>query len=337
MNSDPFSSRPSRLLLASIAVFMMVSTGHTAISVGGLAVVGYQDDATDSFGTDSFALVATETINAGEVIYITNNGWNNATRQFDGVWVSGDVGSGAENLVKLTVNSTILAGTIIKSTATSASQFTWTTSGSIPMPMGATGSFSDLDLKHDGVGTGSRGDEIYIFQASSSTNPLLNVSSFIYAIDFGDRLHSDIESWYDPQESGWGGNLPDGFVSTNPLLGGSSFTTVDTVSDMEGGYPNDNSAFAQDPTLMRYNGTFGLDLSNLDVVALQNSTGTKEDWLRMINNSAHWDATTSIFDHTNISADYTWGLAFTGVPEPSRALLLMLGTVVGMMRRRRVV
>ena len=326
-----------RVAAVSAAVFMG-GVGHAAVNVGALAVVGYSDNETDPSGYDTFAMVATETINAGETFYITNNGWNNTTRQFDGVWVSDEVGAGAENLVKLTITSTILAGSIIRSNDAANSFFSWTTSGSIPMPLGASGDFSPLDLKHSGVGFGSRGDEIYIFQASSEENPLLNVSKFIYAIDFGDRLHSETENWYDPQYSGIGGNLPDGLVSTNPVNFGADFIVVPTVSDKDLGDPNDNTAVALDPVSMYYNGTYGLDLSNPDVVALQNASGTKAEWLQMLNNTAHWSATTSIFDYTNTSSTfgYTDGLNFVGVPEPSRAMLVLMGSMFGMMRRRRV-
>jgi hypothetical protein len=204
------------------------------------------------------------------------------------------------------------------------------------MPLGASGNFSPLDLKHSGVETGSRGDEIYIFQASSTENPLLNISKFIYAIDFGDRLHSDTENWFDPQESGWGGNLPDGLVSTNPVNAGADFIVVPTVSDQENSDPNDNTALALDPLLMYYNGTYGLDLSNPDVVALQVAGGTKAEWLQMLNNSAHWGSASLIFDYSNISANYMPGLSFVGVPEPSRAMLVLMGCMFGLMRRRRV-
>jgi len=324
------SGRPFSVAVC-LALLMANAPLHAALTVGALAVVGYNDTASDSSGTDSYALVATETINSGEEVYITNNGWNNTTRQFDGVWVSGDVGAGAENLVKLTINSTILAGTIIKSSDLSNSSFSWTTSGSIPMPLGATGSFSDLDLKYGGTSPNSYGDEIYIFQASSSSNPLLNVAKFIYAIDFGDRFAGDL-NWYDPQSSGSGGNLPDGLVSTNPLLNGDSYITVETISDQENSQPNDNTAMAMDPISERYGGTFGLDLSHGDVVALQTSGGTKAEWLRMINNSSHWDSTSVIFDNSGI---YASGLNFSAVPEPSRGLLALLGCGLAMLRRRR--
>lgn len=315
------------------------NTAHAALSAGALAIIGYNDNGSENSGSDSFALVATETLNAGEVVYITNNGWNNSIRQFEGAQIAGAVGAGSEDLVMLTINSTIMAGTVIKSTENLSGAVSWTTSGAIPMPIGASGNFSELNLKwnyDNPSGPLSFGDEMYIFQASSTENPLFNVSRFIYALDFGDQAAGSV-NWYD--SSGYnslgffqGGNLPDGKVSTNPNLNGSSYTTVPTISDQTNNDPNDNTAVGLDPVMEYYNGTYTLNLSNQDVIDLQTSGGTKEQWLTLINNTGHWASGSSIFDN---SGAFAGGLNFTGVPEPTRALFLGLGVVLGMFRRRR--
>lgn len=325
MKFSPVVPLPGRSALIALAAVFAAWTlpSHAAVSVGALAIVGYNDTASETSGTDSFAMVATETIEAGEVVYVTNNGWSNGSKQFYGAGLGDGAGSGPENLVKLTINSTIVAGTIISSADVSNSSFTWTTSGSVPMPFGSTGVFSSLDLKHEGVGGGSYGDEIYIFQGSG-TNPLFNVTKFIFAIDFGSQ--NDGLNWYDPPEAFRGGNLPLGEVSINPVTGGADFIMVDTVSDVENGEPNDNTAVGLDNYGGFYNGTFGLDLSNAAVLALQNSGGTKEEWLRMINDSSHWTSTGSVFSTP---------LNFAIVPEPSRAVLLILGMTLSLARRQR--
>ena len=330
-------------IVSTLCAALFAATGpvQAALSAGALAIIGYNDNESENSGSDSFALVATETLTAGEVVYITNNGWNNSTHHFEGADISGPVGAGAEDLVMLTINSTILAGTVIKSTGNLSGAVSWTTSGGIPMPMGASGSFSELNLKwnyNNPSGPLSFGDEMYIFQASSTENPLLNVSRFIYALDFGERSHSDTENWYDSgglNSLGFsqGGNLPNGQVSTNPLLGSGVYITVPTVSDQTNGDPNDNTAVGLDPTMEYYNGTFGLDLSNQDVIDLQTSGGTKEQWLALINNTGHWASVSSIFDNTGA---FSSGLNFTGVPEPTRALFLGLGVMLGLFRRRRL-
>ncbi len=339
MKSLPAFSRRRIALVSTLCAALIGTSGptHAALSAGALAIVGYNDNASESSGSDSFALVATETLTAGEVVYITNNGWNNTDRKFEGADITGAAGAGAEDLVMLTINSTILAGTVIKSTETLSGAVSWTTSGAIPMPIGGSGSFSELNLKwnySDPTGPLSFGDEIYIFQASSTENPLLNVSRFIYALDFGDNGSGN---WYDPQGlngQGFsqGGNIPDGTVSTNPLLGSGVYITVPTISDQTNGDPNDNTAVGLDSSVEYFNGTFALDLTNQDVIDLQTSTGTKEEWLALINNTGHWSSASSIFDNTGAFAG---GLNFTGVPEPTRALLLALGAALGMFRRRR--
>lgn len=316
--------------LFTTALLLWGPAAKAALTAGALAVVGYNDNASENSGTDSFALVATETINANEVIYLTNNGWNNADRKFQGVSLSGDVGSGIENLVKLTITDTIAAGTIIKSTDLTNTLFSWTTSGTIPMPLGSTGTFSDLDLKFGGSGGGSWGDQIYLFQVSSDSNPLLHVSNFVYAISFGDQGAGNV-NWYTPQELDRGGDLPDGTVAYSPY-DSSNYFTVDTLSDVENSEPNDNTALGLDPSSHFYDGTFGLDLTHDDVIALQTSGGTKADWLRLFNDASHWAPTSNIFDDTGIYAN---GLTVGIVPEPSRAMLLLLGSAFGVFRRRR--
>lgn len=321
----PVLPSPGRCAWIAVTACVLgwASSTSAAISVGALAVVGYNDTASDSSGTDSFALVATETLEAGEVVYVTNNGWSNTSRQFLGAGLGDGAGNGPENLVKLTVNSTIMAGSIISSADVANSAFTWTSSGDITMPFGSTGTFSNLDLKHEGTGGSSYGDEIYIFQASE-TNPLFNITKFIFAIDFGSQF--DAENWHEPPESLRGGNLPDGTVSTNPVTGGADYITVDTISAVENGDPNDNTAVGLDNFGDFYNGTFGLDLSSEAFLTLQNTGGTKEEWLHLINDSSHWTSMGTVFDTP---------LNFSTVPEPSRAVLLLVGCLTGLLRRRR--
>ena len=96
----------------------------TTVSTGGLAIVGYQDNAT----TDYFTVLATEDIAAGTVVYFTNNGWSNAGSEFSGVSSSSFDAAGGQQLMKFTVNSTISHGTVFSSADTSNSAFTWNTS-----------------------------------------------------------------------------------------------------------------------------------------------------------------------------------------------------------------
>ena len=150
------------------------------------------------------------------------------------------------------------------------------------------------------------------------------MTKFIFAIDFGGQL--DGMNWFEPPEALRGGNLPDGLVATVPGAGSTFFTTVDSVSDVENGDPNDNTAIGLDPFGDFYNGTFGLDLSNPAVAALQSTGGTKEEWLHLLNDSSRWTSTVTVFNTP---------LNFGAVPEPSRAILLILGLSLTALRRRR--
>lgn len=306
---------PSRFLPLSLAGLVLLallpSAGlRAAVTAGGFAMVGYTDNA----GTDSFSIVALETINANEVLYITNNGWSNASQSFDGASPAGLYGAGAEQLMRLEITSSVVPGTIISSSS-SGPGYTWTTAGVIDTGNVAnTQAFSALDLKHDG---GFK-DEIYIFQASD-TNPLLNVTGFVYALDMGDPLENPT-GFRELSGLAQGGNLPNGEVS---LDGGFSFNTVDTV-DL-----GDNTAVELnpdgDPIVDFFGGTFGLNMSDPDVIFLQTNGGTKSDWLALIADRSNW------IEQSSQPSGNLYGAA----PEPSRALLLLLGGVSMVLRRRR--
>jgi hypothetical protein len=87
-------------------------TAVAALTAGDLALIGRINNTTP----DSFALLALANIPAGSVVYFTDNGWSNAApANFRGALSDGD---GSETLMRLTVNSTIAAGTIFRSTLT---------------------------------------------------------------------------------------------------------------------------------------------------------------------------------------------------------------------------
>jgi hypothetical protein len=165
-------------------------TAVAALAAGDLALIGRINNASP----DSFALLALANIPAGSVVYFTDNGWSNAApANFRGALSDGD---GSETLMRLTVNSTITAGTIFRSTDSDA-RWTWTTSGSIPF--GGAATYSALTLA-----TG--GEQIYAFQvANLNTNPLAAASSHIFVLD-------DTGTFEDPDNSSGSsqGNIPPG-------------------------------------------------------------------------------------------------------------------------------
>ncbi len=122
-----------------------------AITSGDIAIVGF---ITNGNPDDSFSILTLAPIAAGEVIYFTDNG--SAFRGASATDADDD-----ENLLKLTINTLIAAGTVIKTSDTGAS-FTWT-SGSIVS--GADGGFLPIALAQTG-------NQITAVQ-STNANPLL--------------------------------------------------------------------------------------------------------------------------------------------------------------------
>ncbi len=138
------------------------------LDAGDLALVGWQDVGA---GTPDFSLVFLADADAGSVIYFTNSGINGAAFRNTQGATDGD---GDEQLLKLTLNTPISAGTILSSSSVSAS-FTWTSSGAIPGA--ATGSFGNLQLS-------ATGDQVIAFQHSTGTNPLNTATQkMLYMLD----------------------------------------------------------------------------------------------------------------------------------------------------------
>ncbi|MDB6119118.1 MAG: hypothetical protein JWO08_2899 [Verrucomicrobiaceae bacterium] len=308
----------ARLLTGVLMLSGAFALRAATISTGGMAIVGYQDNAT----TDYLTVLTTEAISAGTVVYFTNNGWSNSGSEFSGVSASSFDGAGGQQLTKFTVNNTIAAGTIFSSADTSNSDFTWDTSSVIT---GASNShYSALDLLHDSQQADRGSDQIYIFQAGNS-RPLDNVSNFVFAIDFGDP--NAFPTGFSEPTGYSSGAIPDG----NVKIGGDPFFTDSALSDQTNGDPNDNTAVALDPGSNFHDGIFGLDLSNPDFIALNSTGGTKAEWLAYLADSAHWSSQSSLPTGAGIV-----NINVVVVPEPSRVLLLFFGSTAMLRRRTRI-
>ncbi len=302
----------------ALVALVLPSAGHAAtVTTGGLAIIGYNDNNGGAGGEDSFAVLATEDIVAGTVIYFTNNAWNNNDDAFMGSGMSPNAGDGFEQLMRLQVTGSILAGTIFSSTSTSAN-YSWDTSSSIAGV--ASSAFSHLELKFPG----SYSDEIYIFQASDADNPLLTPSNFIYVLNFGD---ANDPGFNEPLSTYDVGSIPNGSVGNR----------LSDTSDEFDPQVWDNTAVLLDPEGDWHEGWFGLDLSDAAVVALNATGGTKAAWLALINakdgngNNLHWARRLDASLPTGM-LDLTPDLA----PEPSRCLLAMGGMGIVLLRRRRL-
>jgi hypothetical protein len=225
------------------------------VTASSLAIIGYDDF------SDSFSIMALDTWNAGEVIYFTNNGWNNALGSFHGADAS--QGAGSESLIKLTLNQSITKGMIIGTDVTDDA-WEWTKSGLIPGQTGGFAEFSNLALDYES-------DQIYAFQGLSE-NPLLNPTHFIYALHFGSIDYPDFTDYEDSMS----GDIPPGlsledktaFAHTNFTLHG----------DADGNHP-----------------AWGLNMDDPDIQFLNAEGGTNFQWLNAIANSDNWVAVEPMF------------------------------------------
>lgn len=275
-------NRPRVVFFLVFAALCLKNQAQAAVTATGLAIIGYDDFA------DSFTTLALEDIQAGEVIYFTNNGWNSAYNQFNGASI--DQPAGSESLIKLTVSQTIHRGTIISS-STSGSAWQWTNTGLIPTMGEGSATFSDLALDNES-------DQIYAFQ-SSSLDPLVAPSNFLYALHFGSV---DYLAFSDDEDSR-AGNIPPGLS----ILNKNAFAVANPSfhGDAEG-----------------HHSAWGLNINDSDVQNLITNGGTSSDWRNVIANSDNWGA-----------VQPTAGSLFA-VPEPNRAVLLLLGLSALVLRRR---
>ncbi len=139
-------------------------------------------------------------------------------------------------------------------------------------------------------------DQIYAFQGSQD-NPLLNPTHSIYALNFGSP---DNPGFTDSQDSLTGDIPPD-------------------LSEA------DKTAFAQ--TSLSFHGDadgnhsgWALNMNSTAIQQLLTNGGTNSQWLNAIANSDNWGPVP---------------LAVDSAPEPTKMMLLFLGLIAGLSRRRR--
>ena len=131
------------------------ASASAALVAGDIAIVGIQ---ASGVTTDSIAFAALTNLEAGTVIYFTDNGWTGTG--FRGV--SGTDSDGNENLMKFTVGAGgLAAGTVVSSRSTNAAFGTWTLSGAVGA---GTSAYAQLSLS-------STGEQITAFVSSSASNP----------------------------------------------------------------------------------------------------------------------------------------------------------------------
>ena len=256
---------------------------EAAVTASSLAIVGYDDF------HDSFTMVTLAPMSAGETIYFTNNGWSSTQGKFNGSDAS--QGAGNESLIKLTLTQNVAKGSVIYSGASDPA-WQWTKSGVIPGQIGGAAVFSDLALDWDS-------DQIYAFQGSTS-NPLLNPTSFIYALHFGSIDYP----FFSDSEDTLTGDIPPGL--SLEAKNAFAHTNLTFHGDADGNHS-----------------AWGLNPSAPAVAALQLSGGTKAQWLEVIADSSNWAEGQPSLSSFNVA------------PEPSRSLLALWGLQMCLNRRKR--
>lgn len=149
------------------------------IKPGDLAVVGLVNNNTN--GPDQFVLAALDRIPANTVVYLTDNGWGSGG--FRGAGPAN--GNGSENFSRLTTLNSIPAGMLLLSYSNTP-DFVWDTAGLIP---GTPNAWSSLPFSQ-------LGDQLYLFQSTSATNPLFFTDSMrhIHTFDYTEALEDTIDS-----------------------------------------------------------------------------------------------------------------------------------------------
>ena len=155
-------------LLITSAVIAVSSTASAALVAGDIALVGFQASGLTS---DSFSFASLVNVDAGTVLYFSDNGFTTGTG-FRGV--SATDNDGNEGLVKYTVGANgLAAGQVVSSLSTNTANGFWTLTGAIYAT--GTGSYAPLSFS-------STGEQFTVFQ-SSNGQPMLNGYTSLYNFD----------------------------------------------------------------------------------------------------------------------------------------------------------
>ena len=157
-------------LLITSAVIAVSSTASAALVAGDIALVGYQ---ASGLTTDSFSFASLVNVDAGTVLYFTDNGFTTGSG-FRGV--SATDNDGNEGLVKYTVGANgLAAGQVVSSLSTNTANGAWTLSGLIFGTTVGSGSYAPLNFS-------STGEQFTVFQ-SSNAQPMLSGYTALYNFD----------------------------------------------------------------------------------------------------------------------------------------------------------
>ena len=157
-------------LLITSALIAASTTASAALVAGDIALVGFQASGSPS---DSFSFATLVNVDAGTVLYFTDNGFTTGAG-FRGV--SATDNDGNEGLVKYTVGANgLAAGQVVSSLSTNTANGAWTLSGLIYGTTVGSGSYAPLNFS-------STGEQFTVFQ-SSNAQPMLSGYTALYNFD----------------------------------------------------------------------------------------------------------------------------------------------------------
>ena len=163
-------------LLITSALIAASTTASAALVAGDIALVGFQASGTPN---DSFSFATLVNVDAGTVLYFTDNGFttttgSGATAGFRGVTSLDNDGS--EGLVKYTVGASgLAAGQVVSSLSTNTAKGAWTLSGLVYGTTVGSGSYAPLSFS-------ASGEQFTVFQ-SSNAQPMLSGYTSLYNFD----------------------------------------------------------------------------------------------------------------------------------------------------------
>ena len=161
-------------LLITSALIAASTTASAGLVAGDITIVGYQA----SGSPDSFSFATLVNVDAGEILYFTDNGFTTVTTGsivagFRGVSSTNNVGN--EGLIKYTVGANgLAAGQVVSSLSTNTANGAWTLSGLVNITTGS-GSYVAPSFS-------TSGDQITVFQ-SSNAQPMLSGFTALYNFD----------------------------------------------------------------------------------------------------------------------------------------------------------
>jgi len=158
-------------LLITSALIAASTTASAALVAGDIALVGFQASGSP---TDSFSFAALVNVDAGTVLYFTDNGFTTGSG-FRGVTSLDNDGN--EGMVKYTVGASgLAAGQVVSSLSTNAANGTWTSTGLVYGTTSGSGSYAPLSF------AANAGEQITVF-TSTNAQPMLSGYTALYNFD----------------------------------------------------------------------------------------------------------------------------------------------------------